>query len=174
MARKAATGRQGQDHGTHDRGKGFPRRACAAAAVLGAVLLACAPAQALAAEEPILSGYGGPGQGSQVLLGAEVLPEGGSAASPPASIASPPAATGAARAGAGRRAGSHRSGPAPAAPRSAGAAGRPPAADRLTVAAVQPQNLGLTGSDVAVILGAIAALVATAALTRQLGRRGDG
>jgi hypothetical protein len=42
--------------------------------VICAVVFACAAAPALAADDPLLSGYSGPGGGEQVVIGSSVLP----------------------------------------------------------------------------------------------------
>jgi hypothetical protein len=153
-------------------------------------LASLVPAQAVAGSS-LLSGYGGPGQGSQAILGSTLLngPKGagaggGSGSSPPASggarsegaLGAPPAGG----AGAGKRAKRVRG---RSQPRQSGAAGAEPAAGAArpatstAVAAagsedVGSQPLGLSGADFAYILLALAAVVLTGALTRRLSRQG--
>jgi hypothetical protein len=137
----------------------------------------------------LLSGYGGPGQGNQALLGSALLPGG------PSGSGGGPAGSGAATASAGAgnvpatgakasgtsRSRAHRhaatkgkqAGGAESASESArrayqayvrAASSRPAAADSV---------LGLSGSDFLYVLLALAALLFTALITRGLGR-GEG
>jgi hypothetical protein len=160
------------------------------AALMGAMAVSSA-APAVAAANSLLSGYGGPGQGSQVILGATLLnsPPGGGqggAGSTPAGV-SPSAggqavgATssrgGAGSAGAGSAAaakgrGSSRAGEGgqAATDRSAGSA-RAPSATPAATSSSSTQPLGLSGDDLLYLFVAVGALVVTAALTKQLARR---
>lgn len=166
------------------------RRAIVVLAVLFATG-AWAAVPAVAAGGPLLSGYGGPGEGSQQILGSALLGGpagsgsgtggaggGGAAASGGESLGSKSSATG----GAGAGASSPRRVPGAAARRGRGssAAGRSltgaaeapgsSAATSLTGAAGS-DTLGLSSEDVTYILIAIGALVLTGALTRRLAHR---
>ncbi len=147
---------------------------------------AAIPASAVA--DPLLSGYGGPGLGSQAILGSTLLggPEnggGGSAgggAGATLSAAEPSAGSGrlGATAGAGipapPRAAASGSTAAGRGRRAAGAIGRPPggvsglypASER--GAATSSGTLGLSGRDLAYILLTFCALVVTGAIMRRL------
>jgi hypothetical protein len=143
-------------------------------------VVAWAPSHATAKSSPLLSGYGGPGQGEQAILGAGLLntPKGGggSGGSGSSELALP-ASAGATRgaghgAGSGRHRGakSHRSSgtasaPARSAPARALAAA--PVADRVGSGGA----LGVSSSDLLYILLALAALALTGVVTRQLARR---
>jgi hypothetical protein len=118
---------------------------------------------------PLLSGYGGPGQGNQAILGSALL--GGSAGGSGTSGGG----------GSGSRGGSSRAAHSRAATH--GAAGSSKRADALagergasSYPAVEPTAsrsgpaLGLSGADLAYILLAAAALVLTGALTRRIAR----
>jgi hypothetical protein len=145
---------------------------------------AAAPVSAQA--NSLLSGYGGPGQGNQAILGAALLngpPSGGSGGGggggQPAAAAQ--AGTGAPAAGGGAGGPTRRSGGRPAAAsgaerRAGGAAAAlsartpvlPTAAEE---AAVRAPALGVSGADLLYILGGLGVLVLTATLTRGLVRR---
>jgi hypothetical protein len=156
-------------------------RTISTAAVLLALTVAL-PAGALA--DPLLSGYGGPGQGSQAILGSTLLggptsggggseAEGGAgltAAEPPVGAAVPgaPVRAGAlapTRSGAN---GGGRGGRASGAVRrpSAGVSEIYPASERGAV--TSSGTLGLSGRDLAYILLTLCALVVTAVITRRL------
>jgi hypothetical protein len=161
----------------------------------GLVLFALAPASASAGS--LLSGYGGPGQGNQEILGSGLVngPSGGGSGGGAAAAQGAGAASLATTAGGSEQAvasgsagsstrgathrAAHRGGGA--APRSThqsatapGAAAEThtiaPAADQ---ASVSGQTLGLSGADVVYVLVALAALVLTALLTRKVTRRAD-
>jgi len=143
-----------------------------AAAALALPALLQAPACANA--NPLLSGYGAPGQGSQVLLGSTLLngprsgggsggPRAGSAAG--AAIASERASTGSTGSSGGGARGSVR--PEPPAHTVAGSS-YPPAGPLAASASTDP--LGLSGADVAFIGLALCMLVATAVLLGHLAR----
>lgn len=149
-----------------------------------------------ASANPLLSGYGGPGEGNQAILGSALLNgptgggggsagSGGSAAS--GGLASASAGGGLASAGAGGGlAGAVAPGHA-----SSAAGQRRGAADGVGTAArhgsqthtarssspasqaavAGAQTLGLSGDDLLYIVLALGALVATGALTRQLAHR---
>jgi hypothetical protein len=148
---------------------------------------------AVAQAGSLLSGYGGPGQGNQAILGAALLntPSGGSggggssgsSAVTPASLgASTSAATGASGGQAGSSAGaggshssSHRSAKAPIA-----AGGSSVSAIRAysatsglgaSEAAVSSPTLGITAADLTYMLLVLGGLALTGAVTRQLSRR---
>jgi hypothetical protein len=149
--------------------------------LLTLALAASLPASASAGS--LLSGYGGPGQGSQAILGSALLPappsggagggggagaEGGEA--PPTGTTSTGVST--AKKGqkplAGRRAGHSR----------ATARAKPSPAYTGTDAAAASQasvgtgpTLGLTGADLLYVLLALGALAMTGALTLQLARK---
>jgi hypothetical protein len=157
------------------------RRAIRTGAV---VLVACAlfaAAIPLGAQAgPLLSGYGGPGEGNQAILGSTLLggPGGGApgAGGPsraadqgPGSVSATPAH--------GRSAGpsgARRSSPParqPTGALAAGGSGQPasglyPAVERTTA----PGGLGLTGADISYIVMAAAVLAFTGVLTRRLAR----
>jgi hypothetical protein len=141
-------------------------------------LLVAVPASA----NPLLSGYGGPGQGSQAILGSALLggpgggggsggAGGGSKGGGP--VGGPAGATVGPR---GHASGSSRSSRHPA-----GGTGKPSSASPRTYIAssrlassdtdVGTQTLGISGQDLLFILVALGLLAATTALTRQLARR---
>jgi len=160
--------------------------------VLTGLVVAALPAgtPALAAGSSLLSGYGGPGQGSQAILGSALLgggaggggsTSGGSGGSSgsfrygeqPGKTKS--SASGAAGAGVGRKGAGGTSHPrqASAGQTSSGGAGTYPAssAERTGGAgAGQSETLGLSGDDLLYILLALAGLAFTGVLTRQLVR----
>lgn len=161
-----------------------------AGATFVAVFLCMGAGTALAGT--LLSGYGGPGEGNQAILGAGLVnapsgggPGGGSgggsgaAGSPSAaalSQASSSRSSAAASSGGqgtrGKGTGSSTGKPSRTPGAGAGgyrAAHTPPgAAEPVPAASAGSQPLGLSGSDVLYILLALAALVVTALLTRQL------
>ena len=159
------------------------RVGCVAAAWLA--LLAAAPAAALAG--PLLSGYGGPGQGNQAILGSTLLggPGGGSNGSggPTSASAESAAALAAgsssAAGGAGASARSALSGHArkgaltPASSRAAQAGALKPASYPVVEpAAATTPALGLSGTDVFYIVLAALALAFTGVMTRLILRTG--
>ncbi len=147
-----------------------------------ALLLALPLAAATpAAANPILGGYGGPGMGSQVILGSALFgapPAGGggapgasagpgtgasegatgalAAASAPVNVAPGTHTGGAARGPSGAASGSQQTGLQATAYAAAGAGSQP---------------LGLTGTDLAYVLAVLAALVATGVITTRLARQ---
>jgi hypothetical protein len=156
-----------------------------AALVAALLLIAVAPARA----DPLLSGYGGPGQGSQAILGATLIgggpsegggagsagsqgtvsaPTAGSVPGGSSSRTSAPTRRSAGRGGKGATVTSRRRGVggAEAASSTAG-----PAADYLS-AARSPAGplLGLTGTDALFVLLGGALLALTGALTWRLAR----
>jgi hypothetical protein len=144
------------------------------AALMGAMAVSSA-APAVAAANSLLSGYGGPGQGSQVILGATLLnsPPGGGqggAGSTPAGVS--PSAGGQAVGATSSRACGPRAGEGgqAATDRSAGSA-RAPSATPAATSSSSTQPLGLSGDDLLYLFVAVGALVVTAALTKQLARR---
>lgn len=153
--------------------------------ILTGVLSAAAPAVASAGS--LLSGYGGPGQGNQAILGAALLDGppgggGGSAGGGPAGGNGPRAGGlgGAARAGrSGSARGSRPSTGRKHAKGASDAAGSQPSAARSELltrpaadaGAAPAQTLGLTGDDLLYMLLVLGALGFTGAVTRQLARR---
>jgi hypothetical protein len=154
--------------------------------VLAALTLVLSSAgAAVASAGTLLSGYGGPGQGNQAILGSGLLnspPGGGSGGSSTGAGAATSSgsaggtgtvSTGArhgstAAPGAG---GSHAGG---SATRSAPAGGVS-AGGATQTASVSVPTLGLSGADLLYILLTVAALAITAVLTRQLtGARAEG
>jgi hypothetical protein len=149
-----------------------------------------------ASGNPLLSGYGSPGQGSQTILGSVVLgghggsgggsgsSGGGSAGGGGSASAVGPASGGGAsssapsKAGAsGARVGAHRTSRASAKGTRSSSAGTPAAsasasgvygaAERGTASS---QVLGLTGEDLALVVLVLAALLGTGLVTRLLAR----
>jgi hypothetical protein len=150
----------------------------------GTLLLLGLSATAPAGANPLLSGYGGPGQGNQAILGSALLgtPGGGGAGGSPGGTPG----IGGGSTGTGAAAGGPRVGSAGARSRGHGSAGagRHPGAGAGHASRVSPQPyiassdtnvgsqaLGLSGQDLLLIFVALALLAATAALTRQLARR---
>src|SRR5579871_2775832 len=154
-------------------------------------LAACgASAPAAGASSTLLSGYGGPGQGNQAILGSTLIGGGGSSGgsgnsgggqgpatqAPPASIeaSSSSAAAGKGAGGKGSRSGTHTT---PGRRTHHGAATTPAGSE--TIARVQDARsvsapaLGLGGKDIVLIVLAFAVLALTAFVTVLLTRRGD-
>ena len=139
-----------------------------------AALTAAAPAAARA--NPLLSGYGGPGQGSQAILGATLLngPSSGGGSAGTTGSSTGAAATG--------TPGGHASGHSSstnaaaggtrangAATKASGAARRPYSDGAVSPAALRGSgSLGLSGTDVVYIILALGALGFTSVLTKQL------
>ena len=141
---------------------------------------------ALARANPLLSGYGGPGQGSQALLGATLTgPRGGGGAgsggeAPPASAIEAPAA----RIGASQTLGTlsgtkHASthvrrsqrghGSAPAGAGTSGASG-PVQTGLVSARGVHADTAGVSSGDLALILLGIGVVAATGILMARLAR----
>ncbi len=152
-------------------------------AVLGTVAVGLGPASA--SGNPLLSGYGRPGEASQVILGAALLngPRGGGAGGGGAGGGSgrttPPSSNGAPDGGQGSNASSGaccgpQSGSAAKARRSTGNGGETAVSgqvnDDATREPLASSSAGLAASDVVLICLALAALALTAALTRRLAR----
>jgi hypothetical protein len=157
------------------------------AVLVCAVVLVCA---APAGANPLLSGYGGPGSGSQVLLGGTLIGGGGSgsgggsqplaASSAEAgrqrgSEASPAGSAAGVRGGRSAARSLHGSGGAQAtrhdsAAHAGPAGGEVPLSGLASPASSQP--LGLTGTDALLIVIAALGLLAVAALTWRLARPG--
>jgi hypothetical protein len=157
-----------------------PTIACLVA--LSAVIPAAAQAS------PLLSGYGGPGRGSQVILGSSLVNGGGAGGSKGEGESSSP---GASSAGTGSAAGSETAAGSPArrhaATRSGGAGrhadgrtGRSsssgarvnPTSPHLTLTreAGSSETLGFSGKDLFFLLLAVGALIGTGVLTRRMAR----
>jgi hypothetical protein len=149
---------------------------------LMAALAAAAPAAASA--NPLLSGYGGPGQGSQAILGATLLngpsSGGGSGSSSGGgSIGPPGSSTGA---GTTRTTDGHASGHSSSTNAAAGGTRADSAATKASGAAPRPYSggvvsstalrgsgsLGLSSTDVVYIILALGVLGFTSVLTKQL------
>jgi hypothetical protein len=147
-----------------------------------ALLAALSASPALARESPLLSGYGGPGQGNQVILGATLLngPRGGggsggsgraisSSATATSNLVAPTgSASGAPTDAHARRplAPSRQGKPAVGGlEQASGQASRPARADS--------ETLGLTGEELLLSLVALAALAFTGVLTRRLTRTSE-
>jgi hypothetical protein len=132
-----------------------------------AALLALAAPSAVAAG-PLLSGYGGPGQGDQAILGSTLIGAssggGGNGAGAATDAGSAlPARQSAPRAAdrsSGRRSGTRESGEY-----------RVPTRVTTTETAVTTQPLGLSTGDLFYVLLALAALAVTAACTRLLSQQ---
>lgn len=167
------------------------RKTTPIAAVLTLALVALVPSAAVA--NPLLSGYGGPGQGDQAIIGAALVngpgqggsSGGGGGGEAPAGVvnleapsASTTPSSSSSTANGHRAAGTHRH-------RSGAAQTRhsaPPAASSqaaTSTIALPPAStegssggtLGLSGSDLLYILLAVGGLVVTAVATRQLAGR---
>jgi len=134
-----------------------------------------------AVANPLLSGYGGPGQGSQVILGGTLLntpgggspghtaPAGGSTseltvAATPHPSAAPSRRSGPAQAS-GAPSGATASKPAATPPASA-----PPTLFQHASSGTSAGTLGLSSTELLLVLFALAALMLVAAATRQLTR----
>ena len=152
------------------------RRPISIAALLAAGALAYAPAGANAGS--LLSGYGGPGQGSQALLGSTLIGGGGSSGGSgggsggPSGQVSLEASSSTTHRSAGGGGSARRSGARPA--------GRPAAAGgeglgRTALAGFHEtgagsSTLGLTGIDLVYIIAVLAGLALVAVLTRGAAR----
>jgi hypothetical protein len=161
-------------------------RAIAAIATL-LVAPAWAAAPAAAAVNPLLSGYGGPGEGNQAILGSTLVGgsstgagpgEGGGAGGPGGPAGGAGALSGSGGAGGGARRVPGARGHRGRGPRSAGrASDGGSAATRgggpvVSLAdASSSQTLGLSSEDVVYILVALGALAVTGVLTGRLARR---
>jgi hypothetical protein len=154
-----------------------PHRTIIPIAALLVALSAAAPSAATA--NPLLSGYGGPGQGNQAILGATLLngpsSGGGSTGSPPAVQAGAGSATPSGGLGStarvpGKRAtGGTRGGDRGVAGQtSAGAAFVYPVSSEGGASAGDSETLGLSGEDLLFILLVVGALAFTGVLTRRL------
>ncbi len=168
--------------------------------VLTGLVVAALPAgtPGLAAGSPLLSGYGGPGQGSQAILGSTLLgggagPGGGSTSGGSGGSSGSflggersggpgPSVTGAKGAGGGSArksaispTSSSRSGARGASGGGASAYPASSAGKADEASAVAPETLGLSGDDLLYVLLALAGLAFTGVLTRQLARtKGSG
>ena len=162
---------------------------CTALALAALLAGALPAAPAAAAGGPLLSGYGGPGEGNQAILGSTLIggpsggAGGGSGAGTAAALSSPetPAAgasgpsAGAGRGGTRATRAHHSSGAGH--PRGSNGAARATTPAYRSVAPVAlasatgSQALGLSSADVVLIVVALAALLLTAALTKGLARR---
>jgi hypothetical protein len=162
-------------------------------AALMALAFCCALAPAADASSTLLSGYGGPGQGNQAILGSTLIGGGGGSSSSSGggaapqvvtieASASPSSGTGAeAGTGAAGRKTSGGKGHGHSAPRSASAgapAGGQPATRQVVLASSSAPALGLSGGDWGYVVLALLVLAmtafATVLLTRGSGAGHDG
>lgn len=135
---------------------------------------------------PLLSGYGGPGQGNQAILGAALLngPSGGGGGGSQSPATTPGTSSSASSqspsgAGASTGAKSHGGGARSTRGPSAGASAGRPRAYSSSSGLTAPQAavggapaLGLSGADLVYIILALGALAVTAAFTVRLAHRG--
>jgi hypothetical protein len=155
---------------------------------LAAVLWTAAPASA----GSLLSGYGGPGQGNQAILGAALLngphgggrggsgagggPSGGAGAgqtgSPVTSKGArgPTTSTGSASGRGGRGEGGARSHGPNGSASAGGAPTYPPPSSNAALASADSNTLGLSGADLLFVLLAVGVLALTGTLTMRLTR----
>lgn len=152
--------------------------------VLLALASCCAFSPAAMASSTLLSGYGGPGQGNQAILGSTLIGGAGGGSGGGAGTGSPsgtaaslaveePRAGSSSGSGSGGSGSSHRGGSAASrASRSAPSTGARPAITALTAERVDAPALGLGGGDVAYIVLAFLVLALTALLTVLVMRRG--
>jgi hypothetical protein len=148
-------------------------------AALTAALSFALPSAASAST--LLSGYGGPGQGNQAILGSTLIGGGGqgSGGGGGGSVATGPAGSGETTSGAGAGVAAAKAGRArhgrPAPPNASKSA---PGAYTPTSSAAASHDtggtLGLTGADLLYIVLAFAVLVLTALATARLARRAGG
>jgi hypothetical protein len=144
----------------------------------------CALMPVAACANPLLSGYGGPGQGDQAILGATLLggsSSGGGSSSSEAQAgtaaaltATEPAVRGGRRETGGAARPKKRSRPSASTQKPTGAADSGPASGKLALQADEGTSgdpLGLSGTDVLYILLTLGALALTGGLTLQLVRR---
>jgi hypothetical protein len=147
-----------------------------------AALLATAGASTTAtAAGPLLSGYGGPGQGNQAILGSTLLnvPRGGSSGGPPAATGGAPAVSSASGGSstttqAATPGSSTRHAARPTRQQTKAAAADPNAfyAELERRASESSGMLGLTGEDLTYILIGLAVLAFGALFTRRIVRAG--
>jgi hypothetical protein len=172
------------EKGTQGREGMNSRQKIIGAAAVAAALMSAVPVSATASS--LLSGYGGPGQGSQAILGSALLngpsngggSGGGSAGSGRAAgtaapaVSSSPVGRGASNKRVARRParrGTDRR-PAPA----AGSPAYPVSGGLARSVSGRSGALGLSGADALYIILALVALALTGAATRQLARDRDG
>ena len=148
-------------------------------AALATAFAAVAPASAPAS--PLLSGYGGPGQGTQAILGSTLLNgpssggggaaagSGASGAVPAEGLSSPNGRVGGSSSGT-RSAHGKPAKPRSVAGKSPGAFGTPPALSVTRASAGSSGPLGLSDTAFLVALMALAALLFTGLLTRGLAK----
>jgi len=156
-------------------------------AVLAGVLALFWTTTASARANSLLSGYGGPGQGEQAILGSTLIGggSGGGAGAPAGSPtgtaraqrAAVPSAAAAPNAGGARARTAGPSSNRRASPTGAGTSSLDePAKAYFSSATASTPALGVSASDLLYIIAALAALAVSAALTRTLtrgGRRGS-
>jgi hypothetical protein len=134
--------------------------------VVCAVAFACAVSPALAADDPLLSGYSGPGGGEQVVIGSSVLPPkngNGSIRSNAPAVAAPTQANSTSGgSGSGKKSSPQSSGQAQPQRQTPVIAAKPTYPNKVSSAS----GLPLSSSDLLMIAGALvaAALVAYAGL----------
>jgi len=138
-----------------------------------------------AAANPLLSGYGGPGQGNQAILGSALLngPRGGSSGGPPAAgpsgaaVAEDGGGASSTRAGSPVRSGGRpaRRAPAPGTPLRTVAGASDAAAVYAALerrASQRSETLGVTGQDLAYILLGLVVLAFAGLLTSRVVKAG--
>jgi hypothetical protein len=136
---------------------------------------------AAASASPLLSGYGGPGEGSQVILGSSLLGGGGGGGGSSQNTGAPTGTGGSSKAGTGnlstrsRRslAGGHgkrATGPVGGASPSGSQVYPASARGAASREAGASDTLGLSGENLMYILLALAALIFTGVLTRRMAR----
>ncbi len=147
-----------------------------------------APTAACATSGSLLSGYGGPGQGSQAILGSALLngPSGGSPGSGSATTTTAAMSGGASslaqpgrspsRSNASRTSRASGATTGRRAKSSTGGSSAYPVRDEASssTAPVEGSTVGLSGADLAYLVLALVALAATAMLTRGLASGGRG
>jgi len=156
---------------------------CRAITSTAAVIALCSPGAAAA--NPLLSGYGGPGQGTQVILGGGLVnpPGGGGPAGQAAAAGTSELTVTAVQAGSSRATGAATGKPrhrqAASTPPRAGASppskplpgGAGPAPIALAGTGASGATLGLSSGDLVLILFVLAGLAVTGTVTRRLTRR---
>jgi hypothetical protein len=154
-------------------------------AALAGLCLLCVFAAPAGASSTLLSGYGGPGEGNQALLGSTLIGGGGSgggsgsgassSSSSVSSIALPQGSSaGSSKAGAGRAAAPRGAKPSRAGNASKAAAPAYVTSTASATGAGGGRTLGLTGADLLYIVLAFGALVLTAAVTARFARSTGG
>jgi hypothetical protein len=143
------------------------------ATLLALAIVVAVPAAAGA--NPLLTGYGGPGQGNQAILGSALLNGSGGGSGGGSSIAAEPAgarqAAAAAPAGAPTRSRPDASSKPGHASKSSSQARTPSARSSAVAVHIASQPLGLSGSDLLALFLVSGGLVLTGAITMRVARR---